>query len=228
MKAPTKPPTPAEANRIFVVDDHPVTRYGLIQLINREPDLRVCGEAQNARQALAQIGAAQPALVLADLTMPGKSGLDFIREMRSEHPAVAVLAISMHDEAIYAERVLRAGARGYIMKSEGGGKLLAAVRRVLSGQIYVSKNISAAILNSLTPRHPGPASGALGSLSDREFEIFQLIGLGLATPQIARRLHVSSKTIGTHRTHIKEKLNLHTAPQLIRQAVRWSATQQLV
>jgi DNA-binding NarL/FixJ family response regulator len=133
----------------------------------------------------------------------------------------------MHDETIYAERVLRAGGRGYIMKSEGGEKLLGAIRQVLAGQGYVSKSISAAILDSLT-RRPGPGAASLNVLSDREFEVFQLIGQGLSTHEIAQQLHLSGKTVGTHRVHIKEKLKLRTGPELIQQAVRWSATQQLV
>ena len=214
--------------RIFILDDHPITRYGLTQLIKREPDLLVCGEAENAAHALAAVKSACPDLVLADITMPGKSGLEFIKDMQAQHPGVAVLVMSMHDEIIYSERVLRAGGRGYIMKNEGGEKLLEAIRQVLQGQVYVSKSMSAALLEVFTPHRSSVDEATLGALSDREFEVFQLIGQGLSTQQIGRRLNLSVKTVGTHRLHIKHKLNLRTAPELIRHAVRWAAAQQLV
>jgi DNA-binding NarL/FixJ family response regulator len=213
---------------VFIVDDHPITRYGLTQLLNREPDLQVCGDAATASQALAAIKAARPDLVLADITMPGKSGLEFIKDLRVQHPGVPVLVMSMHDENIYAERVLRAGGRGYIMKSEGGEKLLEAIRTVLQGQVYVSKSISAALLDGLTRRCSDSREATPGVLSDREFEIFQLLGQGLPGRQIGQRLNLSVKTVETHRQHIKQKLKLRTGPELIRQAVRWAAAQQLV
>jgi len=213
---------------ILILDDHPITRYGLAQLINHEPDLLVCGEAESAHAALAAIKPAQPELVLADIAMPGRSGLEFIKDMQAQHPEVPVLVMSMHDESIYAERVLRAGGRGYIMKNEGGEKLLEAIRQVLQGQIYVSKNVSAAVLDVFS-RHRASASAAtLRALSDREFEVFQLIGQGLSSQQIGRRLNLSVKTVGTHRQHIKQKLKAQTAPELIQRAVRWAAAQQLV
>ncbi len=222
------PATPGVRRRIFILDDHPMTRYGVAQLINDEPDLATCGEAEDAATALAAIKAAQPDLVLADITLPGKSGLDFIKDVQLLHPGVLVLVMSMHDEAIYAERVLRAGGRGYIMKTEGGKKLLEAIRRILSGQVYVSDNISARILDGLTRRtrvigEPGPPL-----LTDREFEVFQLIGQGLPTREIGQRLNLSVKTVGVHRLNIKRKLNLQTGPELIKEAVRWAAAQQLV
>jgi DNA-binding NarL/FixJ family response regulator len=214
--------------RILIVDDHPITRYGLTQLINHEPDLLVCGDAESAAQALATIKSARPDLVLADITMPGKSGLEFIKDMRAQHPGVAVLVISMHDENIYAERVLRAGGRGYIMKNEGGEKVLGAIRQVLQGQVYVSQRISAALLDVLTRQRSSAGDATPGVLSDREFEVFQLVGEGLSAQQIGQRLNLSVKTVGTHRQHIRQKLKLRTGPELIRQAVRWAAAQQLV
>jgi DNA-binding NarL/FixJ family response regulator len=214
--------------RILILDDHPITRYGLTQLLSHEPDLLVCGEAESAAQALGAIKSACPDLVLADITMPGRSGLEFIKDMRAQHPRVAVLVMSMHDETIYAERVLRAGGRGYIMKNEGGEKLLEAIRQVLQGQVYVSKHMSAALLEVFTPHRSSAGEATPAALSDREFEVFQLIGQGLSTQQIGQRLNVSVKTVGTHRLHIKQKLNLRTGPELIRHAVRWAAAQQLV
>ena len=228
MKATRSRPTAQAQKRIFIVDDHPITRYGLTQLINHEPDLLVCGDAASAVQALAAIETARPDLVLADITMPGRSGLEFIKDMTAEHPGVAVLVISMHDENIYAERVLRAGGRGYIMKNEGGEKVLEAIRQVLQGRVYVSQSISAALLDVLTRQHSSVRDATPGALSDREFEVFQLIGQGLSAQQIAQRLNLSVKTVGTHRQHIRQKLKLETGSELIRQAVRWAAAQQLV
>jgi DNA-binding NarL/FixJ family response regulator len=227
VRTPRKLRPACGRREIFIVDDHPITRRGLIQLINHEPDLRVCGEAAGAQAALDQLARLEPALVLADITMPGKSGLDFIKDLLALRPGLPVLVVSMHDESIYAERVLRAGGRGYIMKSEGGEKLLEAIRRVLDGQVYVSQDISADILDLFTHR-PKPGGATPGRLSDREFEVFQLIGQGMSTREIARRLNLSMKTVGTHRLHIKEKLQLRSSPELIQQAVRWSAAQQLV
>jgi DNA-binding NarL/FixJ family response regulator len=228
MKTTGSRPNVTARRKILILDDHPITRYGLTQLINHEPDLLVCGDAESAAQALAAMKSTRPDLVLADITMPGKSGFEFIKDLQAQYPAVPVLVISMHDERIYAERVLRAGGRGYIMKNEGGERVLEAVRQVLKGQVYVSKSMSAALLDTLTRRHPDLREGTPGALSDREFEVFQLIGQGLSGQQIGQRLNLSVKTVGTHRQHIMQKLKLHTGPELIRQAVRWAAAQQLV
>ena len=214
--------------RILILDDHPITRYGLTQLLNHEPDLLVCGDAESAAQALAAMKSARPDLVLADITMPGKSGFEFIKDLQVQCPTVPVLVISMHDERIYAERVLRAGGRGYIMKNEGGQKVLEAIRQVLQGQVYVSKTMSAALLDTFTRQHSRLAGATPGALSDREFEVFQLIGQGLSGQQIGQRLNLSVKTVGTHRQHVMQKLNLQTGPELVRYAVRWAAAQQLV
>jgi DNA-binding NarL/FixJ family response regulator len=214
--------------RIFILDDHPITRYGLTQLINHETDLQVCGDAETATPALAAIKAARPDLVLADISLPGKNGLEFVKDMQAQHRGVPVLVMSMHDETIYAERVLRAGGRGYIMKNEGGEKLLQAIRQVLQGQVYVSQTISAALLDGLTRPHSGTREATPSVLTDREFEVFQLLGQGLSGRQIGQRLNLSVKTVDTHRQHIKQKLKLRTGPELIRQAVRWAASQHLV
>ena len=228
MRATPSRQTMKTQKRILLVDDHPITRYGLTQLINREPDLLVCGDAESAAQALAAIKSARPDLVLVDITMPGRSGLEFIKDMQAQHPGVALLVMSMHDETIYAERVLRAGGRGYIMKNEGGEKVLEAIHRVLHGEVYVSQSMSAALLDLLTRQRSSVAEATPGVLSDREFEVFQLMGQGLSARQIGQRLNLSVKTVGTHRQHIKQKLKLQTGPELIRQAVRWAAAQQLV
>lgn len=226
----TNPQTgaPNGKKRILLVDDHPMTRHGVSHLLGREPDLEICGEEENAQNGLAAIGRLKPDLVLSDITMPGKSGLEFLRDVAALHPTVPVLVLSMHDENLYAERALRAGARGYVMKSERGEMLLEAVRQVLRGEVYVSKNVSAGLLNLLTGRPVPGGDASLAALTHREFEIFQLIGTGLNTAQIGRRLHISGKTVQTHRDHIREKLQHATAAELTAHAVRWAAVNQLI
>ena len=228
MKPVRKLPADPPRHHVFIVDDHPLTRYGIVRLLNEQPDLSVCGEAADAAQAIAALGSLRPDVVLADLTMPGRGGLDFIKDLHALRPGLAVLVMSMHDESIYAERVLRAGGRGYIMKSEGGEKVLDAIREVLQGRVYVSKKISAGILDTLSRGRVDTGESRPGTLSDREFEVFQLLGQGLSTRDIAERLHLSAKTVGVHRMHIKDKLKLQSGAHLIRHAVRWAAAQQLV
>lgn len=199
-------------------------RQGLAQLIGNEPDLTFA-EAENAHEALKAIATERPDLVLADITLPGKSGLELIKDIQAMYPGLAVLVISMHDESLYAERVLRAGGRGYIMKQEGGKKLMEAIRHVLNGQIYVSETMSAKILEIFSGRRSEVSRSPVERLTDREFEVFQLIGQGNSTRDIAERLHVSSKTVEVHRVNIKQKLQLKTASELIRYAVRWVESQ---
>jgi DNA-binding NarL/FixJ family response regulator len=213
--------------RILVVDDHAMTRYGILQLLNQQTDMNVCGEAETAHQALTAVDMLQPDLVLVDLTMPGRSGLELIKDIHAMHPKVNVLVVSMHDESLYAERVLRMGARGYIMKNEGGKKLLEAIRRVLQSKVYVSENISERILDTMSGR-PAAASSALASLTDRELEVFLCIGQGLSTHEIATQLHLSAKTVETHRLHARAKLGLKSGPELMKFAVRWVGTQQSI
>lgn len=216
-------PAPAapERKRILLVDDHPFMRAGLAGLIDRQPDLAVCGEAGNPAEAFQQLTKTKPDLVLSDLTMPGRSGLEFIKDLRALQPELAILVVSMHDETVHAERALRAGARGYIMKEAGGENLLAAIRQVLRGEVYVSARMSARILDALSGAKPRGSSSPIEKLTDREFEIFQLIGHGKSTRDIAEQLHLSTKTIDVHRSHIKEKLELKDMPALISHAVRW-------
>ena len=225
MTSRKKPGPPPERRRILIVDDHPMMRQGLAQLINNEPDLVACCEAENARQAMEAIERQVPELVLADITLPDKSGLELIKDIQAMHPGLPVLVISMHDESLYAERVLRAGGRGYVMKQEGGNKLMEAIRRVLGGQIYVSGKMSARILEIFSGRRAEAATSPVENLSDREFEVFQLLGQGKATRQIAEKLHLSVKTVEVHRVNIKAKLKLESASELIRFAVRWMESQ---
>jgi DNA-binding NarL/FixJ family response regulator len=240
MKATLKPTAKSETKnnlpprneqnkrRILIVDDHPMTRRGLTELINQEADLTVCGEADTAVRALELMKTVKPDLALVDITLPRKSGLELIKDIRLWAPSVVVLVLSMHDESLYAERVLRAGGHGYIMKNEGGEKLLQAIRQVLTGKTYVSEGVSGRIVDTFAGRRKGANDSSLGLLTDREFEVFQLIGQGLPTAAIGERLHLSPKTVDSHRLHIKEKLNLQSLPELMRYAVRWAATEEMI
>lgn len=207
--------------RILIVDDHPMMRQGLAALINNEKDLAVCREAESAAQAMEAIASAKPDLVIADITLPDKSGLELIKDTLALHPGLRILVVSMHDESLYAERVLRAGGRGYIMKQEGGRRLMEGIRQVLAGQIYVSEKMSKRILEIFSGRRDSSGGSPVEKLTDREFEVFQLIGGGKTTREIADRLRLSVKTVEVHRLHIKEKLEINTAAGLIRFAVRW-------
>jgi len=213
-------PQPAR-KRLLIVDDHPMMRTGLAQLIDNEADLKVCAEADNASQAITAVAKQKFDLALVDLSLPDKNGLELIKDLRTLNPELPILVVSMHDEMIYAERVLRAGARGYIMKQEGGQKFLQAIRRVLAGQIFVSEKMSARVLESLSGNVTDSTASPVRRLSDREFEVFQLISQGFGTSNIATRLHLSIKTVEVHRANIKQKLNLTTATELVRYAVRW-------
>jgi len=221
MKKAEKP----QKARIFIVDDHPMTRAGLTHLINHQPDTLTCGEAENAAEALDLFDVSQPDLMLIDITLPGKSGLELIKDIKAIRPDLPILVISMHDESLYADRVLRAGARGYITKHEGGDKLLVAIRQVLSGKIYVSESMSAHILEIFSGVQPGTVRPSIQNLSDREFEVFQALGEGLSSHEIAKKLHLSAKTVDAHRANIKTKLKINTTAELISFAARWTTTQ---
>ncbi len=204
--------------QLLIVDDHPMLRTGLAQLIGGTPDLKVCAEADNAGQALHAVAGRDFDLVLLDISLPDKNGVEVIKDIQALKPGLPVLVVSMHDELLYAERALRAGARGYIMKQEGGKKFLQAIRQVLAGQVYVSEKMAARVLENLSG---GPAAAPVHRLSDREFEVFQLIGHGKGTREIAGQLHLSVKTIEVHRAHLKKKLGLKTAHDLVHYAIRW-------
>jgi DNA-binding NarL/FixJ family response regulator len=200
-------------------------RMGMAQLINGEPDLEVCAQAGQVDQALMEIPRCSPVLVITDLTLPGKGGLELIKDVQALHPSLPVLVISMHDELLHAERALRSGARGYLMKEAGGERMLLAIRHVLSGQVYVSERMSAKILDAFSGRRARGGNSPIDILSDREFQVFQLIGQGRSTRDIAEVLHLSPKTVDVHRGHIKEKLQLTDATGLVRYAVRWVEAQ---
>ena len=220
-----KTPASGARKRLLILDDHPMMREGLSQLINHQADLAVCGEAGTGREALELVAKLKPDLVLADISLPDTNGLDVLKSIHTMYPKVSVLVISMHDESMYAERVLRAGGRGYIMKQEGGRKILEAIQRVLSGQVYVSEKMSANILGALSGQAAEPKT-PIAQLSDREFEVFQLMGQGKGTRAIATQLGLSVKTVETHRAAIKTKLKLETATELVHYAVRWVETQR--
>jgi len=216
----------SKPRRLLIVDDHPMTRDGLKHLIDREPDLEVAWEAENAAQALETVVKVRPDLALVDITLPDKNGIDLIKDFKAVCPELPVLVISMHDESLYAERALRAGARGYITKQEGGAKLMQAIRQVLSGQIYVDGKTAARIVEIFSgQRSTAQDRSPVALLSDREFEIFQLIGEGLASKEIGGRMNISAKTVEAHRLNIKSKLSLNTAAELIAFAARWTASQ---
>jgi len=212
--------------KILIVDDHPMMREGLRGMIKGEPDLEICAEAENAYQALDLIPASQPDLVLMDITMPGKSGLELIKDIKVMFPALPVLVLSMHDESLYAERVLRAGAGGYVTKQQHPEALIAAIRQVLGGRTSVSSAMSEKILQRFSGR-PVATTSPLEVLTDREFEIFQLIGEGESTAQIAKKLHLSPKTVAVHYANIRRKLKLASYPDLIRFAVRLEEARNL-
>jgi DNA-binding NarL/FixJ family response regulator len=216
----------APTMNILIVDDHAVMRQGLAKLLSDEQDLRVCGEAENASDALQAIGRLKPNLTIVDISLTGRTGIELIRDVRRDYPRVPVLVLSMHDETIYAERALRAGARGYIMKQEGGKVVVQAIRKVLTGQVYLSERMTAKLCERVSGGSNAPDS-PLEALSDREMEVFQLIGEGLTTRQIAEQLFLSMKTVEVHRDHIKRKLTLKDGSALVRHAIRWAEMEKI-
>ncbi len=207
--------------KILIVDDHPIVRQGLSDLIEQEPDLTVCGQAETARKAMVAIKDLAPDLIVLDISLKDSSGIDLIKDIGAQLEDVAILVLSMHDESLYAERVIRAGARGYIMKAEAPDKVISAIHKVLSGQVYVSNEMAARMMSKLVGQKPNVGASAIDDLSDRELEVFGLIGQGYGTRQIAQRLHLSVKTIETYRAHIKQKLNLADAAELLQYAIQW-------
>jgi DNA-binding NarL/FixJ family response regulator len=206
--------------RIVLVDDHPVARQGVRLLIEAAGDLCGCGEAPDADIAMDLIAKLKPDLVLVDLSLKGKPGLELIKDLKARYENLLILVLSMHDESMYAERALRAGARGYIMKQEATEKILLAIRRILAGEIYVSEAIAARVLRQLAVSGNQPLKSSLDLLTDRELEIFQFLGQGKPVREIAKTLHLSTKTIEAHREHIKEKLNLASSSELLRMAIQ--------
>jgi len=212
--------------RVFVVDDHPIVRQGLAQLINREADLTVCGEAEDVRTALQTIEPSSPDIVIVDVSLNGPDGIDLLKTIRTRDPRLPVLILSMHDESLYAERALRAGANGYIMKQEATERVLVAIRQILGGGVYVSERMAQKMVQQLVKGSGAPKQSVIGELTDRELEVFRLIGQGRSTRRIADELHLSVKTVESYYAHIKEKLSLQNARELVQHAVQWVESQE--
>ena len=212
--------TPDNKTRILIVDDHPIVRQGLAGLINHEGDFAVCGQAEDYHEALAAVGQLKPDMVVVDISLKETSGLELIKDIHLQHPDLPVLVLSMHDETLYAERALRAGAMGYIMKQEATENVIAAIRRVLGGEIYVSDRMASRMVRKLVTGETVTNISPVDSLSDRELEVFRLIGKGHGTRQISERLCLSVKTIETYRAHIKDKLDLADAAELLQYAIQ--------
>lgn len=207
--------------RVFLVEDHPVTREGFAQLINYQEDLIVCGQAESAARALAGLEAAQPNLVIVDISLADSNGLELIKSIKARCPTLPVLVLSTFDESLYAERALRAGARGYVMKQAPTSEVMKAIRTTLCGDLYLSEKMRSLMLHQHLQGKKAKALSSEEALSDRELEIFEMIGHGRTTRQIATRLHLSVSTVETHRAHIKEKLQLENSVELVRRAVEW-------
>lgn len=212
---------PEARHRIFIVDDHPLVRDGLANLINQQPDLAVCGQAEDAAQALAGIGASRAQLALIDISLKTASGLELVKDLKVHHPDVALIVLSMHDEMLYAERAIRAGARGYVMKRESTKEVLTAIRRVLQGDVYVSERVVNLMARRLGSPRKAAANSPVEQLSDRELEIFRLLGQGRTTSQIAADLHLSLKTVQAYCARAKEKFGVDSLTELLRAAIRW-------
>ena len=219
-------PVQTARKTVLVVDDHPLMRQGLALLINQQQDMHVCGEAEEAQAAMQAIARLHPDIMILDISLSGPDGLDLLKNIRTTNPDLPVLVLSMHDEAIYAERALRARANGYIMKQEATEKVLVAVRRILNGEIYLSDRMSNKMLQRYVGGAPSMIQSRIASLSDRELEVFRLIGEGRATREIAEELHLSVKTVETYQAHIKEKLALRSGRELIQHAIQWKINEK--
>ena len=211
--------------RVFLVDDHPIVRHGLTQLINREPDLVVCGESEDGSKALTAVRAAKPDVVVVDLTLKRSSGFSLIKNLNAFDPRLPILVLSIHEESLYAERCLRAGAKGYLMKEEAMENVLLAIRRVLAGQVYLSKEMQSKLFRTSGKRSETVTASPLERLSDRELEVFRLHGQGVGTRQVAKQLNLSLSTVYSHRARIKVKLGAYSGTELLQQAVKWVETE---
>jgi len=221
MNATPENPVATSRYRVLIVDDHPVFRHGIAALINSEPDLEVCGDASSSPAALEAMRTLEPDIALLDVSLPGANGIELVKMMKAEQPHLPLLMLSMHDESIYALRALRAGASGYVMKDEAGNHVLTALRRVLDGEIYVSERLGERLIFQAIHSEGTNAASPVERLSDREMEVLNFIGRGFGTKDIAGELHLSGKTIETHRAHIKEKLGFRDSSEMVRFAVEW-------
>ena len=208
--------------RIYIVDDHPLVRQGLSQIINNEADMEICGEAEDAPQAMKGVGPANPDVIIVDISLRGNNGLELIKNLKAIHENIRILVFSMHDESIYAQRALRAGAKAFVMKKESPTKVVEAIRRIITGEIYVSPSVADQVLHQIV-NGPNNATSTspIDRLTDRELEVVQLIGRGLSSREVAESLNLSVKTIESHRAHVKEKLSLRNATELVQFSVQW-------
>jgi DNA-binding NarL/FixJ family response regulator len=213
--------TSENKKRVLIVDDHPIVRDGLITIIDHDKDLTVCGEADEPQEALKAISELRPDVVIVDITLKNSDGIELTKSIKAGYPKLPVIVLSIHDESVYAERALRAGAQAYLMKEVVSDNIVTAIRTVLSGEIYVSNTMGKKMLRKLAAGKADTISGPMDSLSDRELEIFRLIGQGYKPSKIAKSMHLSVKTVETYRARIKEKLNLADADELLRYAIRW-------
>lgn len=212
--------------RVIIVEDHPLFRERLALLINKEPDMEVCGESDNIQRAMELIQAIRPDAAILDITLKGSSGLELLKDLKAQSIALPVLVLSMHDESLYAERAIRAGAMGYITKDEAAEKVMQAIRKVVGGDIYLSDQMTARILKNLKDGGGGLNRPLLDRITDRELEVFQLIGKGKTTREIAETLNLGLTTIDTYRARLKEKLNLKNATELMCEAAKWARTRE--
>jgi len=226
MPQKTQSSTKSRGKRtVLIVDDDPSVRQGLAMLINQEQDLVVCGQAEDAHEAMRAVRESEPDMVIVDISLKETSGVELIKDLQVQHPDLPILTLSMHDEAVYGERALRAGARGYIMKQEATEKVVTAIRRVLEGEIYVSDGMAAKMVSKLVVGAGKRTGSPVERLSDRELEVFRMLGEGYNTREMAEKLHLSVKTIETYRAHIKDKLALQDASELLRSAIQWVNTE---
>lgn len=221
MKTKAKTSSPAQRKRILLVDDHPLMREGVAQWIQRAPDLAVCGEAESAAQALSLVGKLKPDLVLTDISLAGRNGLELIKDLQAFDPGIPVLVLSMHDESLYAGRALQAGARGYVMKRAGGDRVVEAIREVFQGRIALSPEMTTHLLEEYSGRRSRSGRTTLPNLTDREFEVLQLLGEAKSNREIAEQLHLSPKTVETHRMNLMRKLKLAKPAELLRFALQY-------
>jgi DNA-binding NarL/FixJ family response regulator len=220
-----KDKTSENKTQVLIVDDHPVVRDGLTTIINHERDLNVCGEADDAHEALKAITELKPEVVVVDISLKNSDGIELTKNIKAGYPKLSVIVLSIHDESVYAERALLAGAKAYLMKDAASENIVRAIRTVLSGEIYVSNTISKKFLHKIAGDKTSTFKTPIENLSDREFEIFRLIGEGFKASQIAKQLHLSTKTIETYRSRIKEKLNLPNAAELLQYSIKWAKSQ---
>lgn len=224
-RIPSSSSSAPKSTRILLVDDHPMVRERLGEIISREPDLSVCGEAEDRHEALEIIAAAQPDLVIVDLTLKSSDGLELIKDIHARWPRQLMLVVSMHDESLYAERVVRAGALGYITKQEATRNILQAIRRVLAGTVYLNEKIASRILSRLGAQAAVAANSPADLLTDRELQVFELTGRGRSIRQIATQLHIGVKTVETYRARIRDKLKLESSSEMLQLAIKWAHEQ---